>query len=178
MNLKSCICAVALGLSSLISATAFAAAASPSQVYDKLLKGQLEDVVAVAEAMPADKYGFAPTNGKFDGVRTFGGQITHIAQAQYFFFSGFGGKPSIDPKSLASLKSKDEIIQALKDSYAYAEQAVGTMTPENAFDVVKEVDGANTRATIAAFSLAHTNDHYGQMIEYLRMNGIVPPGSK
>jgi uncharacterized damage-inducible protein DinB len=178
MNLKSCICAVALGLSGLISATAFAAAVSPSQVYDKLLKGQEEDVVAVAEAMPADKYNFAPTNGKFDGVRTFGQQITHIAEAQYFFFSGFGPKPSIDPKSLEKLTGKDDVIKALKDSFAYAQQAVGTMTPENAFDVVKEVDGTNTRATIAAFSLAHTNDHYGQMIEYLRMNGIVPPGSK
>jgi uncharacterized damage-inducible protein DinB len=178
MNLKSCICAVALGLSSLMPATAFAAAASPSEVYDKLLKSQLEDVVGVAEAMPADKYNFAPTDGKFDGVRTFSGQLTHIAMAQYFFFSGFGPKPSIDPKSLSSLKSKDEVIKALKASYAYAEQAVATMTPENAFEEVKEVDGTNTRATIAAFSLAHTNDHYGQMIEYLRMNGIVPPGSK
>jgi uncharacterized damage-inducible protein DinB len=178
MNFKSCICAVALGLSSLISAPAFAAAASPSEVYDKLLKSQLEDVVALAEAMPADKYDFAPTNGKFDGVRTFGGQITHIASAQYFFFSGFGPKPPIDPNSLANLKTKKEVIKALKDSYAYAEQAVATMTPQNAFDEVKEVDGTNTRATIAAFSLAHTNDHYGQMVEYLRMNGIVPPGSK
>jgi uncharacterized damage-inducible protein DinB len=178
MNLKSCMCAVALGLSSLISAPAFAAAASPSQVFDKMLKGQLEDVMAVAEAMPADKYNFAPTDGKFDGVRTFAGQITHIASAQYFFFSGFGPKPPIDPKSLSSLKSKPEVMKALRDAYAYAEQAVATITPENAFDEVKEVDGTNTRASIAAFSLAHTNDHYGQMIEYLRMNGIVPPGSK
>jgi uncharacterized damage-inducible protein DinB len=178
MNFKLCMCAVALGLSSLISAPAFAAAASPSQVYDKLLKGQLEDVVAVAEAMPADKYNFAPTNGKFDGVRTFGGQITHIAMAQYYFFSGFGAKPPIDPESLSNLKSKDEVIKALKDSYAYAEKAVATMTPENAWEEIKPVDGTNTRATITAFSLAHTNDHYGQMIEYLRMNGIVPPGSK
>src|ERR1700759_5371004 len=109
MNLKSCICAVALGLSSLISAPAFAASASPSEVYDKLLKSQLDDVVALAEAMPADKYGFAPTSGKFDGVRTFGGQITHIAEAQYFFFSDFGPKPPIDPKSLSGLKSKQEV---------------------------------------------------------------------
>ena len=178
MNFKSCMCAVALGLSSLLSATALAAAASPSQVYDKLLKGQEEDVVALAEAMPADKYNFAPTSGKFTGVRTFGQQITHIAEAQYFFFSSFAPKPSFDPRSLEKLTGKDEIIKALKDSYAYAQQAVASMTPENAFEEVKEVDGTNTRATITAFSLAHTNDHYGQMIEYVRMNGIVPPGSK
>jgi uncharacterized damage-inducible protein DinB len=128
--------------------------------------------------MPADKYNFAPTHGEFKGVRTFGQQLTHIAQAQYFFFSGFGVKPTIDPKSLDKLTSKDEIVKALKDSFAFAHQATGTMTPNNAFEEIETRDGTNTRASIAAFSLAHTNDHYGQMIEYLRMNGIVPPASR
>lgn len=178
MNIRSCICAVALGLSGLVSAPAFAAAASPSQAYDKLLKQQEQDLVALAEAMPADKYNFAPTQGKFDGVRTFGQQITHIAEAQYYFFSSYGAKPGINTDSLQKLTGKDEIIKALKESFAFAEHCAGTITPANAFEEVKEVDGANTRATIAAFSLAHTNDHYGQMIVYLRMNGIVPPGSK
>ncbi len=179
MNLKSCINAVAtLAVTTLLIAPAFAASASPAQVYGKLLSGQEEDVVAVAEAMPADKYNFAPTSGSFKGVRTFGQQITHIAEAQYFFFTAFGTKPTIDPKSLDKLTSKDEIVKALKDSYAFAQQAAQTMTAENAFAEIPERDGTNTRATITAFSLAHTNDHYGQMIEYLRMNGIVPPGSK
>ena len=135
-------------------------------------------MVAAAEAMPADKYNFAPTTGDFKGVRTFGQQITHIASAQYFFFGGFGTKPTIDPKSIDKLTSKDEIVAALKGSFAFAKQAVSTITPENAFEQMKEVDGANTRATIAAVGLAHTNDHYGQMVEYLRLNGIVPPASR
>ncbi len=180
MNLKSCITALAAFAltTTLLVAPAFAAQASPAQVFGKLLSGQQEEVVAVAEAMPADKYNFAPTNGDFKGVRTFAQQLTHVAEAQYFFFNGFGIKPTIDPKSLEKLTSKDEVIKALKDSFAFAQQATETMTAQNAFEEIEQRDGTNTRASITAFSLAHTNDHYGQMIEYLRMNGIVPPGSR
>jgi uncharacterized damage-inducible protein DinB len=179
MNLKSCITALAtFALTTVLIAPSFAAQASPSQVFGKLLSGQAEEVVSAAEAMPADKYNFGPTSGDFKGVRTFAQQITHIASAQYFFFSGFGIKPTIDPKSLDKLTSKDDIVKALKDSFAFAQQAVGTMTTENAFEEIPQKDGTYTRATITAFSLAHTNDHYGQMVVYLRMNGIVPPASR
>jgi uncharacterized damage-inducible protein DinB len=189
MNIKSCITAVAaLALTTLFT-PAFAATgdtpvrlaspqAAPAQVFGKLISGQEEEIVAVAEAMPADKYSFAPTNGEFKTVRTFGQQLTHIAEAQYYFFGGFGTKPSIDPKSLGKLTGKDEIVKALKDSFAFAHQATETITPENAFVVVDERDGTNTRASITAFSIGHTENHYGQMIEYLRMNGIIPPASR
>jgi uncharacterized damage-inducible protein DinB len=179
MNLKSCITAItAFALTTVLIAPAFAAQASPSQTYGKLISGQAEEVISAAEAMPADKYNFAPTGGDFKGVRTFAQQITHIASAQYFFFGGFGTKPTIDPKSLDKLTSKDDIVKALKDSFAFAQQAAGTITAENAFEEIAEKDGTNTRAGITAFSLAHTNDHYGQMVVYLRMNGIVPPASR
>ena len=154
------------------------AQAEPGQAFARLFRGQAEEVVAAAEAMPADKYNFAPTSGNFQGVRTFVQQVTHIAEAQYFFFSGFGVKPGIDPQSITKLTSKDDAVKALKDSYAFAEKAMETMTPGNAFEVIKEVDGANTRATIAAVGLAHTNDHYGQLVVYLRLNGIIPPASR
>ena len=107
MNIKSCIAAVAALALTTSLAPAFAATgsapaaqASPAQVFGKLISGQEEEIVAVAEAMPADKYDFAPTNGEFKTVRTFGQQLTHIAQAQYYFFGGFGTKPTFDPKSL------------------------------------------------------------------------------
>jgi uncharacterized damage-inducible protein DinB len=185
MNIKSCITAVAaLALTTLL-APAFAATgaapatqASPAQVFGKLISDQEEEIVSVAEAMPADKYNFAPTNGEFKTVRTFGQQLTHVAQAQYYFFGRFGPKPTIDPKSLAKLTSKDEIVQAVKDSFAFAHQATFSMTPENAFEEIEERDGTNTRASITAFSIGHTENHYGQMVEYLRMNGIIPPASR
>jgi uncharacterized damage-inducible protein DinB len=161
-----------------LSVAQMSAHPSPAQVYEKLFSGQAEEVVAAAEAMPADKYNFVPTSGEFKGVRTFAQQVTHVAEAQYFFFKGFGIKPGIDPQSITKLTSKDDAVKALKDSYAFAQQAVATITAENAFEKIASVDGTDTRASIAAFSLAHTNDHYGQMVVYLRMNGIVPPASR
>ena len=168
----------AFTLCSIAPSVLMAAQATPAQAYQKLFSDQEEQLVAAAEAMPADKYNFAPTNGTFEGVRTFAQQITHISSAQYFFFGGFGIKPGIDPAAINKLTSKDEIVKALKDSYAFAQRAIETMTAQNAFEEIKEVDGANTRATIAAVGLAHTNDHYGQMVEYLRMNSIIPPASR
>ncbi len=175
MKLKSCL--TALAVTTLLIAPAFAAE-SPGEVYGKLFSSQAEEVVAAAEAMPADKYDFVPASGEFKGVRTFGQQVTHIAEAQYFFFKGFGVKPTIDTEAITKLTNKDDIVKALKDSYAFAEQAMKTITPQNAFEKIGSVDGTDTRASIAAFGLSHTNDHYGQMVVYLRLNGIIPPASR
>ncbi len=65
-----------------------------------------------------------------------GQQVTHIAEDQYFFFGKFGVKPTIDPKSITALTNKDDIVKALKDSYAFAEQAIETITPQNAFEKI------------------------------------------
>jgi uncharacterized damage-inducible protein DinB len=179
VKFKCLLAVVTLALTtSFITPAIASAAASPGEVFGKLISGQEKDFVSAAEAMPADKYNFAPTGGNFEGVRTFGEQVAHVAQAQYFFLGGFGIKPSIDTKSLSKLTSKDDIVKALKDSFAFAKQAMETMTAQNAFEQIDPKDGTNTRASIAALCLAHTNDHYGQMIEYLRMNGIVPPASR
>ena len=150
----------------------------PSEVYGGLLKRLSEEVVGAAEAMPADKYDFAPTAGKFDGVRTFGSEVQHIAEANYFFFSGFGLSGAPDDAKLKALKSKDELVQALKDSFAFAQKGIDTMTPQNVFMTVGSGKMQMTRAGWATLTLAHSMDHYGQMVEYLRMNGIVPPASQ
>jgi hypothetical protein len=71
---------------------------------------------------------------------------------------------------------KEDIVKALKDSYAFAHQAIETITAENAFQQFG--DHKVTRAGLAAMALAHTNDHYGQMVVYLRMNKIIPPASR
>ena len=149
--------------------------ASPAQIYAKLFSSQEEEVVSAAEVMPEDKYNFAPKDGTFEGVRTFAQQITHIAASQYYYFGNFGIK-GVDSDAIDKLTKKDDIVKALKDSYAFAQQAIETMTAENAFDPI----GAHksTRAGLAAMALAHTNDHYGQMVVYLRMNKIIPPASR
>jgi uncharacterized damage-inducible protein DinB len=149
----------------------------PSQVYDKLLTGMEKEFVDAAEAMPAEKFDFAPPTsaGEFKGVRTFSGQVKHITEANYYFF---GGTTDADVKaksdSIEKLTSKDDIIKALKESFVVAHTYIAGITAENAFVMTKN----GTRGGQAAFGIAHLMDHYGQTVVYLRMNGIIPPASR
>jgi uncharacterized damage-inducible protein DinB len=153
--------------------------ASPAATYGKLLSGMEQEFVSAAEAMPEDKYNFAPpvSAGEFKGVRTFGEQVKHVAEANYYFFGG-GSLSDADAKAksdaIEKLKTKAEIVKALKDSFVLAHAYVDGITAQNAFVVTAN----GTRAGMAAFGIAHFMDHYGQMVEYLRMNGIVPPASR
>ncbi|MGD0737918.1 MAG: DinB family protein [Terracidiphilus sp.] len=149
---------------------------SPSVTYGKLLSGMEEEFVSAAEAMPEDKYNFAPpaTAGEFKGVRTFGDQVKHVAEANAYFFHD-PTKPLVDNRAdFEKLKTKAEIVKALKDSFVQAHAYVDGITPENAY--VMTANG--TRAGMAAYGIAHFMDHYGQICIYLRMNGIVPPASR
>jgi uncharacterized damage-inducible protein DinB len=160
-----------------LAAPSFSPADSLSAMFGQIQ----EEVVGAAEAMPADKYDFAPAGtGDFKGVRTFGEQVRHIAQANYHFFRGWGVAGEIDPKTLNSLKTKDELVKALRDSFGYEQAAINSITPENAFAALSGFPPQvkATRVSIAAYAMAHSMDHYGQMVEYLRMNGIVPPASR
>jgi uncharacterized damage-inducible protein DinB len=166
---------------------AVGSAMDPAKAQDALLSMFEQELMGVVKAMPADKFDFAPgaslfaqnSTETFSGVRTFGQQAIHLAQANYFFFQSFGGpKPTVDLKGMSQLKSKDQIVAALQGSFAYAHQAIASITAANAYQGIEGVDGMHTRATVASFAVAHGFDHYGQMVEYLRMNGVVPPGSK
>ena len=160
---------------------------APAKALDVMLSQLETQVLAVAQAMPAEKYGFAPTAGTFAAgsparygtVRTFAGQLTHIAGANYNFYSKLTGvAPPPAVKQVRELKTKDEILAALSQSFAYAHAQIKTLTPDNAFIGIDGADGFHTPVTVAAFAVAHGYDHYGQLVEYLRMNGVVPPGSK
>jgi uncharacterized damage-inducible protein DinB len=161
--------------------------ATPAQALDSEL-GIIEwELMGAVRAMPADKFSFAPSQAifvpsqttQFATVRTFAQQATHVAQANYSFYSIVSGmKPDVDVRALARLTSKEDVVAALAGSFRFAHKAIATLTPANAFEVVKTSEpGLQTRATLAAFGIAHANDHYGQIVEYLRMNGIVPPAS-
>jgi uncharacterized damage-inducible protein DinB len=160
---------------------------SPAKALDKMLGMYEYQAMGVVKAMPADKYSFAPSTGtfaagsaeKFDGVRTFAAEITHVAEANYYFYAGVSGlKPDVDVKKIETLTSKEDCVAILAKSFAFAHKAIATITAENAVVGIKPIDGMDTRASLAAFGVAHGYDHYGQMVEYLRMNGILPPGSK
>ncbi len=146
------------------------------------LKFTEESFLSIAEAMPEEKYGFIPTAGNFQGVRSFGEQVKHVACAQFAFFNEFEGKqPPADCEKGGHdpAKTKAELIKYLKDSFAYADHVVATLTPKNALDRIEgRYAGPNTKLGISVVSVWHVTDHYGQIVEYLRMNGIVPPGTQ
>jgi uncharacterized damage-inducible protein DinB len=165
---------------------AVGAQADPAKAINVLLTIFEHEAMGVAKTMPADKYSFAPTHAtfaptqgeKFDGVRTFGQQVAHVAQANYYFFSTISGvKPDVDMAKMEKATTKEEAVAALAGSFAFGHKAIATITAENAFTVIKGADGLDTRATLATFAVAHGYDHYGQMVEYLRMNGLTPPAS-
>jgi len=180
MKLPRCLPKLAIFCSLALPAVAQMAmsspAAGPAQIYGRLLSGTEKEITGAAEAMPADKYNFAPTQGEFTGVRTFGGQVKHLAESNYEFFDGWNVGPAPDEASIEKLTSKDDILKALSDSYVYAHKAIDTITAANAFQSLGKDKG--TRAGMAAFCVAHSMDHYGQMVVYLRMNGIIPPASR
>jgi len=151
---------------------------SPATSYDKLLSGMEKEFVDAAEAMPADKFNFAPSvpGGEFKDVRTFAGEVKHVAQANYYFFGGNMSEADGKAKSdaIEKLTTKDDIIKALKDSFVVAHQYIAAITDENDFVMTK----SGTPGGMAAFGIAHLMDHYGQMCVYLRMNGIIPPASR
>jgi hypothetical protein len=156
----------------------------PSKSFDALLKIYEDEMMGLVNAMPADKYDFAPSAAifkpeqgvKYDGVRTFGQMVGHVAQANYFFYGlSWGTKPDVDVKAIGSMTSKDDTVKALTASFAFAHKQIATMTAANAFASLKD---DSTRASMVAFGIAHGFDHYGQLAEYLRMNGIAPPASQ
>ena len=175
-----------------VSVTASAQAAGGAQgkptfasVYDHILSNVEKEIVGAAEAMPEDKFNFAPTGpGDFKGVRTFSAQIKHIAVANYMLGAAIlQEKPPVEMKDEngpANMTSRADILKFLKDSFAYAHKAVASINENNVLEQVKSPfgDRPTTRLALATSLLSHPFDHYGQMVEYLRMNSIIPPASR
>jgi hypothetical protein len=144
-----------------------------------------KDMVAAAEAMPEDKFNFSPESlnipgSDYKGVRTFALQVRHVAASNYALWSPLTGDKIPDDwrggNGPESLKTKAEIIKFLKDSFALGHRAAASLTAQNMLQPPQ--GGKSPRLYLATFGAAHAFDHYGQMVEYLRMNGIVPPASQ
>ncbi len=155
-----------------------------TSVLDGGVKTIESELVPAVEAMPEDKFGFAPTGGEFKGVRTFGQQAKHVAAVNYIVGASIlGEKPPVDVGGESgpdSVKSKADIVKFLKESYAYAHKAVASINDSNAVAPIKNPfgEGTSTRLGMGTVFAWHGFDHYGQMVVYLRMNGIVPPASR
>jgi len=152
---------------------------------DREISAIEKQVVEIAEAMPEDKFNFSPESlnipgGEYKGVRTFAVQVKHVASSNYFIWSPLTGDKvpeSIkDGNGPPDLKNKADIIKFLKDSFALGHKAAATLTAQNMLQTAG--NGKSTRLHLAEFGVAHAYDHYGQMVEYLRMNGIVPPATR
>jgi hypothetical protein len=176
------------------SSPAAGASASPStpptiaSAIDREITIVEKEIVDAAEAMPENKFDFSPEKlnvpgTDYKGVRTFGEQLKHIAASNYLIWSPITGEKPPDTvndgKGPDNMKAKADILKYVKDSFAFGHKAVATLNSSNLVEPITSSSGRQTtRLFLATFAPAHCFDHYGQMIEYLRMNGIVPPASR
>jgi hypothetical protein len=162
------------------------AANDPSKPTLQFAQRFENNVMGIAKAIPADKYNFAPSSdifkagspAKFDTVRTVAQQLTHSADMCFRFYEPYIGKPDtdIDLKNLDKITSKDEVLKVLQVAFDYQNKAIATLTAENAF----APKGPRNMTLMAAILLviADDEDHYGQLVVYGRMNGIIPPATE
>jgi uncharacterized damage-inducible protein DinB len=155
-----------------------------AQVLNGSASGMEREFVSAAEAMPDDKYSYAPTSGEFKGVRTFAQQVKHVAAVNYILGAAIlQEKPPVDVGGESgpdAMTAKADIVKYLKDSFAYAHKAIGTLNEKNFLEPMKWPfgDKPSSRLELAGVITSHGFDHYGQIVVYLRNNGIIPPASR
>ncbi|MGB9122411.1 MAG: DinB family protein [Candidatus Angelobacter sp.] len=160
-----------------------------ASVVDREISNLEREFVGAAEAMPDDKFNFAPGSLNIPGseyktVKTFAEEVRHVAATNYLLWGAItGDKSPIESKEdngPSELKTKAEIVKYLKDSFAIGHKAAKSLTAENVVSQIPSPfgQGQTTRLFCATFAVGHAFDHYGQMVEYLRMNGIIPPASR
>ena len=145
-----------------------------------------KNIVATAQAMPEDKFYFTPESlnikgSELKGVRRFAGQIKHLATDNFAIWSPVTGDPLradiTDVNGPENIKTKAAIMQYLKESFALGRKAIATLTEQNAMDMLDFRGSKLARLDLAFYALTHSNEHYGQMVVYLRMCSIIPPAS-
>ena len=153
-----------------------------STVFERQLSNVEREIVPLAEAMPEDKYDFAPKDGEFATVRTFAEQIRHVATTNFIIGAAIlGEKSPVDEgknENGPELKTKAEIVKELKDSFAYLHKVFATLNTRNSLEPFKIWGQTSSRLSVSTMLIGHINDHYGQCVVYLRMNGIIPPASR
>ena len=151
-----------------------------------LMKIVEKEIISAVDAMPADKFGFAPTDGEFKGVRTFGQMVKHLSATNHILAAAaLGEEPPADAGDELgpeNVRTKSEILTYLKSSFVHLDKAVEAIgqanIPANASPISPLKRGEVTRLALITETLLHAYDHYGQLVEYLRMNGVVPPASR
>ena len=151
------------------------AASNPLTQGTKAIYGMAKtNVLKAAEEMPEESYSFKPT----PDVRSFGAIVAHVADAQYGFCSAVSGDGTKSPGIEKSKTSKADIIQGLKDGFAYCDKAFDAMTDLHAAEIIQFFGRQIPKLSVLDFNNAHTYEHYGNMVTYLRIKGLVPPSSQ
>ncbi len=132
------------------------------------------DLLKSAEEMPEENYSFKPVST----VRSFGQLVGHVADAQYEFCAAVIGDGKQSPGIEKTKTSKADLIQALKDGFAYCDQAYNSLTDAQAAQIIKFFGHDSPKMTVLTFNIAHNMEHYGNMVTYLRIKGLVPPSSQ
>jgi uncharacterized damage-inducible protein DinB len=172
-----------------MTAVAILGAAQNSPAPEKTVAASVNEIwtgmewsfIALADAMPDDKWNFKPTQGAFTEVRTFGEQVKHVACANEAWAKKLRGeKPPArcDLGGPNPAKSKAEIMAYLRDSFHMMDEGIAATNAENMFTPLSGPYGGDNRMAVVEYALWHATDHYGQLVVYLRMNGIVPPASR
>lgn len=132
-------------------------------------------VVGAAEKMPEENYSFKPS----PDVRTFGQLVGHVADANYMFCSQAVGEANPSKASIEKSKtSKADLIAGLKEAVAYCDKAFSGMTDTAGSRMVQFMSFHLAKLSLLSLNTAHTDEHYGNMVTYLRIKGIVPPTSE
>ena len=160
--------------------------AQEKRAMQSLSKVIEKEIISAVDAMPADKFGFAPTDGEFKGVRTFGQMVKHLSATNHILAAAaLGEEPPVDAGDETgpeSVRTKAEILTYLKGSFVHLDKAIEAIgdknIPVNASPISPLKRGEVSRSALIAESWLHAYDHYGQLVEYLRMNGVVPPASR
>jgi DinB superfamily len=156
------------------------------RAFESLLNLVEKEMISAVDAMPADKFGFAPTDGEFKGVRTFGQMVKHLSATNHILAAAALGEDpppdAGDEVGPENVRIKAEILTYLRGSFVHLDKAVEaigeTNIPVNASPISPLKRGEVTRLALITETLLHAYDHYGQMVEYLRMNGVIPPASR
>ena len=176
---------IVLGTSAASAQTPPAASGPPPAItFAAFLKTQnnaiKRNLIASAEKMPEQNYGFKPT----PEVRSFGELIGHVIDANYGFCSRVKGEasPAAD-KSFEKVTAKADLVKGIKEAVAYCDPVYDALTDANVVEMIKVPGPNNTQREIAranqlTFNLAHNNEHYGNIVTYLRLKGLVPPSSE
>jgi uncharacterized damage-inducible protein DinB len=169
-------------IAALTPVAAFAQAAAPADPISQSLNGLYNavkrNVKESAEKVPEEHYGFKPTAD----VRSFGQLIGHIADAQFMFCAGAKGEKNPNATSIEKSKTtKADLVKSLDESIAYCDAVYSGMTDARAAEVKKApafMGGQSSVAGFLAVNASHSNEHYGNLVTYMRLKGIVPPSTE